>query len=142
VRKLKVSSRDLLFAFENRVAGVANYLDTETGEVLPAFTYNREQILAGVKKSPGRFVRLAPQSGAQAFKAMADFTRTVSRPALREQLEAALKEPYRFRTFRLILKEQEGERDRWHQFRGAMMVQVLSERLKGAGIDLVLTSDS
>ena len=142
MRQLKVSQRDLLFAIENRVAGVANYLDTETGEVMPAFSYNRDQILAGVKKSPGRYVRLAPQSGAQAFKAMEDFTRTVSRAELREQLEAALKEPHRFRTFRLILKEHEGEESRWHQFRGAMMVQALRERLKEAGIELVLTKES
>ncbi len=138
MRKLKVSEHDLLFALENRVAGVTHYLDTETGDVVPVFTYNRELILAAVKENPSRYVRLAPQSGSQAYKAMIDFTRTVNRPDLRTKLEAALTQPSRFRLFRELLAEYQEEQARWRQFRGAAMLQALCDRLRESAIELVL----
>ena len=106
MRTLKASSRDLLFALENRVPGTTHYLDTETGEVIPVFSYNREKILADVQLHPNRFVRLAPQSGRDGYHVMEEFTRTVSRARkLRARLEAALKDEHVFREFRAAVDE-------------------------------------
>jgi hypothetical protein len=136
VRTLTVERRDLFFALSNRVPGVANFLDTETGDVVPVFTYNREIILAAVKQSPGRYVRLAPQSGSQAYEAMVAFCRTVSQPELRAELEQAVAAPGRFRAFRTALEAHPAEAARWQNFRAAAMTQHLSERLLRQGIEL------
>ena len=63
MRVIRVSTRDLLFAMENRVPGTTHYLNTETGEVVPVFGYNREQILAEIRQFPKRYVRLTLQVG-------------------------------------------------------------------------------
>jgi hypothetical protein len=141
MRELRVSERDLVFALENRVAGVSHYLDTESGEVVPVFTYNREQILAAARASPGRYLRLAPQSGTHAFKAMEDFARSVSRSELRARLEAALKEEAKFKSFRHAVETDPAELDRWHRFRRAALVQAVRERLSETGVQLLLVPD-
>jgi hypothetical protein len=141
VRTVKVSRHDLLFALDNRAPGVTHYLDTDTGEVVPVFPYNRNQILAAMKEKPGRYVRLAPQSGSQGYNAMEEFTRTVSRAELREKLTATLQQKNRFRAFREVVEQEPTETARWRQFRSQVMVQHLQERLKAADIELALVSD-
>jgi hypothetical protein len=141
VRVLKVSSRDLLFALENRVPGTTHYLDTESGEVVPVFSYNRDKILSDIRAAPGRFVRLAPQSGRDGYKAMEDFARTVPAEWLRLKLEAALKGPNVFRQFRDAIKEDGTEWPRWQQFHRDGIIRHLREKLVADGISLNLLRD-
>lgn len=140
MRPLKASSRDLLFALENRVPGTTHYLDTETGEVIPVFSYNREKILAEVQHHPNRFVRLAPQSGREGYYVMEEFTKTVSRPDLRARLEETLKHEHVFREFRAAVEADDDERRRWQQFRAEALIQHLRKRLEPLGFSLELTS--
>ncbi len=142
VRKLKVSTRDLLFAMENRVPGTTHYLNTETGEVTPVFGYNRDQILAEVREFPKRYVRLPPQSGRSGYNAMVEFCRTVSRPELRSQLEAALDGPGVYRRFRAAIKDEPREFTRWQQFRGEKVAGHLRQRLEADGIAIELIPDN
>lgn len=141
MRKLKVDRRDLIFALDNRVAGGANYLDTETGDVIPVFSYNREQILDAVREAPGRYLRLAPQSGGQGYRAMADFAATVSRPEFRRQLEQALAGPGRFRAFRDVVESDDAENHRWHNYRITMLIEVIRAKLAAQEIELVTQAD-
>jgi hypothetical protein len=138
MRTVKVAARDLLFALENRVPGTTHYLDTETGEVIPAFSYNREKILADVQLHPNRFVRLAPQSGRDGFRVMEEFARTVSRPEIRARLDAALKQEHVFREFRAAVDEDPDERRRWQQFRGEALIQHVRKRLASLDVSLEL----
>jgi len=141
VRTVRVSERDLLFALENRVPGTPHYLDAETGEVVPVFSYNRTQMLEQIRTQPGRFFRLAPQSGRQGYAAMESFVKTVSDPVLRERLTAAIKEQNVFREFRAVLDEKPAEMRRWQQFRSESLTHSLRDRLKEAGIELELIPD-
>lgn len=141
MRTVKVEIRDLLFALENRVPGTTHYLDTETGEVIPAFSYNREKILADVQLHPNRFVRLAPQSGRDGFHVMEEFTRSVSRPEVRARLEAALKGEHVFREFRAAVDEDPDERLRWQQFRSEALIQHLRRRLEALDVSMELARD-
>ncbi len=142
MRVLKVSTRDLLFAMENRVPGTTHYLNTETGEVVPVFGFNRDRILSEVRQYPKRWLRLPPQSGRDGYQAMAEFCRTVSRPELRAQLEAALSGPGVFRRFRAALKAERYEHDRWQQFRGEKVAGHLRKRLEADGITIELVPDN
>jgi len=127
---------------ENRVPGTTHYLNTETGEVIPVFSYSRDQILAEVREYPKRYVRLPPQSGRAGYNAMVEFSRTVSRPDLRAQLEAALDGPGVYRRFRDALKSEPHEYSRWQQFRGEKVAGHLRKRLEADGITIELIPDN
>jgi len=142
MRVLRVSSRDLLFAMENRLPGTTHYLNTESGEVIPVFSYNRDQILAEVRQYPKRYLRLPPLSGRSGYNAMVEFSRTVSRPELRAELEAALNGPGVYRRFRDVLKDQPREYARWQQFRGEKVAWRLRQRLEADGITIELIPDN
>ena len=142
MRVLRVSTRDLLFAMENRVPGTTHYLNTETGEVVPAFGFNRDQILAEIRETPKRYVRLAPQAGRSGYNAMVEFVHTVSRPELRAILEAALDGPGVYRRFRAALRDEPRESKRWQQFRGEKVAGHLRKRLEAEDIAIELIPDS
>ena len=138
MRSIKVSARDIVFAMSNRMPDTNHYLDTETGDVLPVFGFNRDAILAMVKEQPGRYVRLAPQSGRRGFEVMQQFAATVSRRDYREKLEQTLKGKHSFRRFREVLHEEPDEQRRWKLFRLENMAQPLREKLKKKNIKLEL----
>lgn|GEM_PF-569742 len=142
VRTLRVSTRDLLFAMENRVPGTTHYLNTESGEVVPAFGFNRDQILAEIRQYPKRYLRLAPQAGRTGYTAMVEFARTVSRSELRAELEATLEGPGVYRRFRAALKAELRESRRWQQFRGEKVAGRLRKRLEAEGIVIELIPDN
>ncbi len=142
MRVIRVSTRDLLFAMENRVPGTTHYLNTETGEVIPVFGFNRDQILSEIRQSPKRYLRLAPQAGRSGYTAMVEFTHTVSRPELRAELEAALNGPGVYRRFRSVLREEPREFKRWQQFRGEKVAGRLRKRLEADGIAIELIPDN
>lgn len=127
---------------ENRVPGTTHYLNTETGEVIPAFGFNRDQILAEIRQFPKRYLRLAPQAGRFGYDSMVEFARTVSRPELRAELEAALDGPGVYRRFRTVLKNEPRELHRWHQFQGERVAGRLRKRLEAEGIAIELVSDN
>jgi hypothetical protein len=141
VRELTVLAKDLFFALQNRAEGIPHYLDTETGEVVPVFSYNRDRLLAEIRAVPGRYVRIAPLSGRQGYAAMEEFTRTVVSPPLRARLDAALQSENVFRSFRAALADYPEELTRWREFRTDAVTQGLRDRLRELGIELVLASE-
>ena len=127
---------------ENRVPGTTHYLNSETGDVIPVFGFSRDQILAEIRQFPKRYVRLAPQAGRSGYTAMVEFARTVSRPELRSELEAALNGPGVYRRFRAALKNEPREYARWQQFRGEKVAGRLRKRLEAEAITIELIPDS
>jgi hypothetical protein len=87
-------------------------------------------------------VRLAPQAGRTGYNAMVEFARTVSRPDLRAELEAALDGRGVYRRFRSVLKNEPRELHRWHQFHGERVAGRLRKRLEAEGIAIELIPDN
>jgi len=141
VRELRVLRKDLLFALDNRADGIPHYLDTETGEVVPVFSYNRDRLLEQMKAVPGRYVRVAPLSGRQGYAAMEEFARTVANLPLQSRLAAALQSESAFRNFRAALADYPEELARWRRFRAEAVTQGIKDKLKELGIGLVLVSE-
>ncbi len=139
MRSIKVPARDIVFAMSNRMPNTNHYLDTETGDVVPVFGFNRDAILAMLKQQPDRYVRLAPQSGRRGFEVMQQFTATVSRKGFRQKLKQTLDGKHSFRRFREVLHEEPDEYRRWKLFRLENMARPLREKLKEKGIKLELT---
>ncbi len=140
-RVLRVSRHDLLFALENRSPGTTHYLDTLTGDIIPVFGFNRQQILAAVRAEPSRYIRLAPQSGVEGYRAMESFARTVSRSEARARLQAALQKPPVFRSFREALESLPGEMDRWLNFRAEYGINIIRNQLSATGVALELAEE-
>ena len=142
MRTIKVSTKDLVFALSRRAQDTNHYLDTQSGEVVPVFSFNRDAILAQVKAESERYVRLAPLSGGQLFEAMKSFTTTVSRPELRARLDAALKEGAEAGSFRQVLEEVPAEHKRWQQYRIELLVRSLRGKLLERNVQLELIPDA
>jgi hypothetical protein len=142
VRQLKVLERDLLFALTNQVQETAHYLDLDTGEVIPVFSFNRDEILARVRERPERYLRLVPQSAHQGREMMERFIKTVSRQDLQARLKQALAGGRIFSRFREVLAHFPQEQRRWRQFRTMYLTAPLREKLRSREIELVLVPDS
>jgi len=141
VRQLKVLERDLLFALTNQVEGTTHYLDLETGEVIPVFSFNRNEILALIKQTPDRYVRLAPQTAKEGREMVQRFIATVSRADLRARLTQATKKGRVFSQVRAVLEEFPEEWRRWRQFRLMVLTEPLKKKLQERGVELVLVDD-
>ncbi len=141
MRQLKVLERDLLFALTNQVEETAHYLDLETGEVIPVFSFNRNEILALIKQNPCRYVRLAPQTSREGREMVQRFIATVSRADLRARLTQATKKGRVFSQVRAVLEEFPEELRRWRQFRLMVLTEPLKKKLQERGVELVLVDD-
>ncbi len=135
---VRVAARDLEFVLDNRSPGTNHYLDVETGEILPVFSFNQDRIMSQVKTAPGRYVRIGPLSGRQAYLVMREFSALVEDTELRELLEEALNHRHAFRAFRAALRSHVEEYRRWKVYRVEQMASALRERLTGLGLDLEL----
>ncbi len=141
MRKLFVLERDLLFALTNQMQETAHYLDLATGEVMPVFEFNRDEILIMVRDNPERFLRLVPQSSRQGMEMMERFIATVSQEDLRARLSEAISGGRAFSQFRQVLRGYPKELKRWENFRRIVLLTPLKEKLREREIELVLVSE-
>ncbi len=141
MRKLRVSERDLLFALTNQVQETAHYLDLETGEIIPVFSFNRDEILKLIRQQPGRYLRLAPQSSRERQEMLKGFIRTITRPGLKTQLLSALQEKRVFARFRQVLAQFPKELKRWQSYRMMVLSEPLRRKLRERDVELVLVPD-
>lgn len=131
-----------MFALTNQVQETAHFLDLETGDVIPVFEFNRDEVLAMVRTHPERYIRLVAQTRRQGLEMMRRFIQTVSRQDLRARLVAAIQNGRVFSQFRQELMAFPDEYRRWQQFRLMVLTEPLKERLRALGIELVLVRDT
>lgn len=141
MRKVYVLERDLLFALTNQMKETAHYLDLETGDVIPVFSFNRDEILARVRANPEKYVRLVPQTRSQGIEMIHRFIETVSRSDLKAKLRAAVKEGRVFSQFRSVLENEPEELRRWQQFRVMVLTEPLKQKLQKRDLELILVPD-
>lgn len=141
MRKVYVLERDLLFALTNQMKETAHYLDLKTGDVIPVFSFNRDEILARVRANPEQYVRLVPQTRGQGIEMINRFIETVSRADLKAKLKAAVKEGRIFSRFRSVLETEPEELRRWQQFRVMVLTESLKQKLQKMNLELVLIGD-
>ncbi|MEO0005247.1 MAG: UPF0158 family protein [candidate division WOR-3 bacterium] len=142
MRKLIVLERDILFALTNQMRDISHYLDLETGDVIPVFSYNREAILTQIKAEPARFVRIMPQTSRHGREMMNRFVETVKRPDLKARLKAAIKSDRAFSRFRRVLLNFPDEFKHWQRFRVMFLTEPLKIKLREQGIELILVPES
>ena len=141
MHKLPVLARDIVFALQGRAQGTVHYLDTESGEVIPVFSYNRDRILAAIHAAPNRYVRLAPRTMRRDYEVMARFIETVDDDRLRERLRDAVTGDSVFARFRTELADAPAERCRWEKYRAREITANLREKMRASGIEIELVFD-
>ena len=121
--------------------GTVHYLDVETGDIIPVFTFNRDRVLAEIHSSPDRYVRIAPQSGRRGYEIMQEFIETVDDDDLRDRLRTAISGKNTFSCFRDALADRPKLKKRWSRFNAEAAVQGLRDRLAERSVEITLVFD-
>ena len=145
LRKLNIDFGELLLALEgfsdSSGCQMRNFLDTETGEILPLHDdfedaeEIRERIDAGLA---GRYRSIEPLASSESFRIMEDFAASLPQSRLKSRLLDALSRNKPFRRFRDIIDTERGLRDQWHAFHNDALVQHARDWLEALGIDAEL----
>jgi Uncharacterised protein family (UPF0158) len=141
MKKLVVDQKDLFFAFENRMPETNHYLDLETGEVIPVFSFNREKLLAEIKMHPEKYLKIDPLNAKKSFQIMKDYIETVPVPKVRKELEEALLKKGAFRSFRAVIDKYSEEKQLWLEFKRKATLKQIKDWLARQDIELELTAN-
>lgn len=145
LRKLKIDFEELLLALEGfgEPLGepIENYLDTETGEVIPLHddfddaAELRERIDADLGD---RYRSIEPLESHESFRIMEDFAASLPESRLQPRLFDALSRNKPFRHFRDIVHADLALRDQWFAFRDDALAQHARDWLEALGIEAEL----
>jgi len=138
MKRLIVDQKDLFFAFENRMPEINHYLNLETGEIIPVFSFHREKILEQMKKEPDKYLRIKPISTKNSFQIMKDYIETVPVPKIRKELQEALAKKGAFRSFRAVIDKYSKEKEHWVEFKRNSTLKQIKDWLAEFGVELEL----
>lgn len=143
MKKLVIDQKDLYFAFENRMPETNHYLNLETGEILPVFSFNRGKILTEMDKNPDKYVKIMPLGSRGGVQIMKDYIETVPKPLIRQELKEALSKKGAFRGFRAVIDKYPTEKEHWVEFKRNATLKQIKDWLAEFGIELeFVTNDS
>ena len=138
LRKLKIDFEELLLALEGfPSADIENYLDTESGEIIPLHddfddaAETRERIDAG---PPGRFLSIEPLEARESFRIMEDFAASRPESPLRSCLLDTLARNKPFARFKDIVHGELELRAQWFTFRDDALARYARDWLEAHGI--------
>lgn len=141
LRKLTIDFEELLLALEGfgEVLGepIQNFLDTETGEIIPLHAdfddtaKLRERIEADLGE---RYRRIEPLESHESFRIMEDFAASLPESPLRSRLLDALSRNKPFRRFREVVHSDLALRAQWFAFRDDALARYASDWLEAEGI--------
>ena len=137
-KKLKIDFEELLLALEGFPSpDIGNYLDTETGEIIPLHddfddaAEIRERIDAGLG---GKFLAIEPLEARESFRIMEDFAASQPESPLRSRLLDALTRNKPFARFKDIVHDDREVRGPWFTFRDDALARHARDWLEVKGI--------
>jgi hypothetical protein len=142
MKKLRIDQRDLFFAFENRMPETIHYLNLETGEIVPVFSYNRKKMLDEIKQNPDKYVKIKPFGTKESFQIMKDYIGTVPVPQIQKELKGAILKKGAFRNFRAIIDKYPGEKPHWVEFKRNAILKEIKDWLSEMDIELELVTQN
>ena len=140
MKKLSIDQKDLFFAFENRMPETNHYLNLETGEIIPVFSFNRKKILAEIEKNPDKYVKITPIGSRGGVQIMKDYIETVPKPQIRKELKEALTKKGAFRGFRAVIDKYPTEKEHWIEFKRNSTLKQIKDWLARFDIELEFTA--
>ena len=135
---LKINRDQFIMALTIRMDSFdcANYLDTETGDlILVSDGVDEDMIPADVEDNP-RYLLIEPIESRDSFRVMEDFVATIDDDAVAERLASALQRPKPFRRFKDAVSDDLALRDVWFAFEAAAEARMASEWCEDHGLDV------
>lgn len=137
MKSIKVNWSYVETAFERNSPDLHSYIDRETGDVLvvvdgvPDDEENRRRIAA----TPERFVKIDPASSREQYRWMERFVASVEDGQLRERLLVAIDGKGAFRRFKDVLLSYPHERERWFNYRSALLHYHINRWFETKGLE-------
>ncbi|MEW6585128.1 MAG: UPF0158 family protein [Nitrospirota bacterium] len=120
-----------------------DYIEFDEDPELPEWMIDQvETAIELVLDENRRYVRIPERSSSAAFESMSGFIQTVSDPALKSELTAALSGRGAFRRFKDVLVHCPKERKRWHSHNAKAMKKEIKSWLHAIGVASVSRSSS
>lgn len=137
-KNLKIDLEELLLALEGFPSEeIKNYLDTETGEIIPLHDdfedaeEIRERIEAGLGE---RYHRIEPLEARESFRIMEDFAASLPETGIKSRLHDALTRNKPFRHFKDAVHSDLALREQWFAFHDDALAQHARDWLESLGI--------
>jgi hypothetical protein len=143
--RIRIDAGDLLFAMDSHDAEVENYLDLETGEIIPApwgALTDDEPLYAeldAIRDDATRYRLIDPVPSRRGWGWMSDYAETVANPRARERLLDAIEGSGAFGRFKRVLSSYEDLRQGWFRFQEERLLEYAREWLEDEDIDAELT---
>ena len=123
MRTIPIRWNELEMAFERNAPDTESFVDARTGEVVvvvdgqPESAELRGRVITGGES----YVKIEPASSREQYKWMEQYVAMVEDPALRERLLIAIDGKGAFRRFKDVLLNYPAERERWFNYRAALL---------------------
>jgi hypothetical protein len=136
-KTIKVNWAYVETAFERNSPDLHSYIDRELGDVLvvvdghPEDDETRRRIAA----KPERFVKIDPASSREQYRWMERFVASVSEQQLKERLLVAIDGKGAFRRFKDVLLSYPQERERWFNYRAALLHFHINQWFESKGLE-------
>lgn len=142
---IRIDAGELLFAMDSHDAEIENYLDLQTGEIIPApwgALMEDEPMYAeldAMRDDHTRYRRIDPVPSRQGWAWMRDYAETVANPRASERLLDAIAGSGAFGRFKRVLSSYEDLRQGWFRFQEERLLEYAREWLEDEDIDAELT---
>jgi hypothetical protein len=143
---IRIDEGDLCFALDSHMEGVENYLDVETGQIIPApwgaLMQGEPEYdeLDAMRDDPKRYRLIDPVPSRQGWMWMRDYAETVVNPRARERLLDAIEGSGAFGRFKRILESFPDLREGWFRFHEEQLLEYAREWLADESIEAELTA--
>ena len=123
MRSIKVNWAYVETAFERNSPDLHSYIDGDTGDVLVVVDGlpEDEESRRRIGTTPERFVKIDPASSREQYRWMERFVSSVEDNQLKERLLIAIDGKGAFRRFKDVLLSYPQERERWFNYRAALL---------------------
>ena len=134
---MKVNWTYVETAFERNSPDLHSYIERATGDVLVVVDgqaedeENRKRIAV----APDQFVRIDPASSREQYRWMEQFVASLDDPQLRERLLVAIDGKGAFRRFKDVLLSYPQERERWFNYRAALLQHHINQWFSSKGLE-------
>lgn len=140
---IRIIADELTFALDSHEPMMQNYLDLQTGEVVPLIDEmihgeSNDEITQAIEDDPGRFRRIDPVPSWQGWQWMEEFAENVADSGLRDRLLDAITGKGAFGRFGALLRYHEDHRQAWFRFQNQRLMDYARIWLRDEGIEAEL----
>jgi hypothetical protein len=135
---LEIKRDDFIIALTFRMDSFdgANYLDTETGDIILVSDGVDEDMIPPDLEDNPRYLLIEPIESRDGFRIMEDFVATIDDAAVAERLASALQRPKPFRRFKDAVSDDLALRDAWFAFEAEAHARLASQWCEDHDIDV------